>query len=133
MRRREGGIVIVVVVEYIHRHPAACLVIVRHLDLRLHGLLADIMPDIPRGAVREIIDLDRIIIARRGDLPVRVPRSVADAQPALVLAQQGRQAPVGAAGDLAQVPQLEHAVERGRGEQVRVRRVQREAADLLVG
>lgn len=60
---------------------------------------------------------------------------MANAQPALVLPYQRRQLRSGvlAAAEFPQVPEAHGAVQGRGGEEVRVRRVQAEAADLLFG
>lgn len=102
-----------------------------------HLLRRQLPPGRPGPHVVERVHLDRVVVARGRDLAGGVERRVADAQPALVLACQRRQlgggAGVLAAAQRPQVPEAHGAVQGGGGEEVRVRRVQAEAADLLFG
>lgn len=106
----------------------------RHDDSRAHLLRLELAPHRPRPHPRKLMHLDRIVITRGGDLARGTKRGVADAEAALVLAQQRRHrlrfsAP---APHRPQVPHPHEAVQRRRGQEVRLRRVQREAADFLV-
>ena len=99
---------------------------------RHHLLLRHFVPHTPRRRARKGVDLDRVVVRGRRDLARGIKRRVRDRQPRLVLADHSRRPTFAPAADLAQVPQPHVAVQRGRGDDVRVQRVQGEAADFLV-
>lgn len=114
-----------------HRDPSPRLVIMPHNRTRLHLLLPNLMPRLPRPHPLERMDLDRVIITRRRHLPRAVERRVADTQPALVLAHQRRRLHAFLPTQFPQVPDPHMSIQRGGRDEMRVPRVQAEAADFL--
>ncbi len=105
----------------------------RDLPHGLHRLFLEFHTRTPLPRVGEAVDLDAVVVARCRDVASAAPARVRHRQAGCVLAEEGWCAGVAPAGDLAQVPDLEGAVE-GRGcDQVGEGRVQGETADLLVG
>lgn len=103
-----------------------------HSRRRLHLRLRHRLSRPPRAHPGERVDLDRVVVAGCGHLSRGVERRMTDAQPALVLAHQRRRAALALAANLPQIPHPHEAVQGCRGEEVRLRRVQREAADFLL-
>ena len=59
------------------------------------------------------MDLDSVVVGGRGDLPGGVEGGVRDGQARFVLADAGGDFVGAAAGDVAEVPELERSVEGG--------------------
>ena len=98
-----------------------------------HLFIRQLLPRSPSAHVLKGMDLDRVVVARRGDLSRAVERSMADAQSALVLAQQGGELrPRFFAAEFPQVPDAHEAVQGRCGDEMRVRRVEGEAPDFLL-
>ncbi len=58
------------------RHPSARLVVVPDRMCWLHLLRTEVIPSTPRPSVWEVVDLDRVVVARRSHLPAAAPASV---------------------------------------------------------
>ena len=100
---------------------------------RRHLLLAETrLTGAPPAHPFKGVYLDGVVVARRGDLADGVEGRVADAQVAIMLAQHARGPGVPLPADLPQVPQPHVPIQRGGREEVRVLRVDTEAADLLL-
>lgn len=94
----------------LHRDPSARLVIMPYRRRRLHLLFRRRLSRPPRAHPGKRVDLDRVVITRRGHLARRVERRMADAQAALVLAHQRGQAALALPADLPQVPHSHEAI-----------------------
>lgn len=82
--------------------------------------------------VLETVDFDRVIVGCSGDLAHGVESGMGDAEAGLVLAYTYGGPRVALTGYFPQVPDAEIAVQARGGEEMRVARVEGEAADFLL-
>jgi hypothetical protein len=86
--------------------PATRLVVVRNHSTGLHLGLRQLHTRLGVGQRREVVDLDRVVVRRRGDLAGGVESRVADAEAAAVLADQEGDAVCALSRDFSQVEEF---------------------------
>lgn len=99
---------------------------------RAHRAVGEGVSGRPSTHALERVDLDRVVVTGGGDLTDGVEGGMAHAQPALVLAHTRRFPVLALASHLTQIPDAHEAIEAGRREEMRVLRMEGEAADFLL-